>query len=91
MTRRFEALIKSIIAGSVDNSQLDVLAAIEVPALGQQLKAYGNLERLVFISKLYVSSGKVYTYQAVFSNRKALLQVLMDRNGKVGNIQLFAA
>ena len=88
VTARLKALLVDLGRGHDDRSQMEILAAIGVPSIVNQMKTNGPFTGLRFLSKFYTSSGMLYRYQVMFGGNSAVLTAVIDKSDKLAQLQM---
>ena len=88
VTERLRALLTDLGSGRDDRSQMEILAAIGVPGIVDQMRANGPVTGVRFLSKLYTSSGVLYRYEVLFRVSRSVLTAVIDKSGKLAQLQM---
>jgi len=88
VTKRLAMLLADVGAGRDDRSQMQVLAAIGIPAIADRMRANGSLTGITFLSKFYTSAGLLYRYRLSFTKGQAVLTALIDESDKIATIEM---
>jgi hypothetical protein len=88
VTERLKALLIDLGSGRDDRSQMEILAAIGVPGIVDQMRANGPVTSVRFLSKLYASSGVLYRYEVLFRASRAVLTAVIDKSDKLAQLQM---
>jgi D-alanyl-D-alanine carboxypeptidase len=88
VTQRLKALLIDLGSGRDDRSQMEILAAIGVPGIVDQMRANGPVTSVRFLSKLYTSSGVLYRYEVLFRASRAVLTAVIDKSDKLAQLQM---